>query len=405
MKPLYLDHNSTTPLDPRIAEVLAEGYRAQFANPASQHEAGRVARRKLENARDSLAELLGASTSGTTADRVIFTSGATEANNLAVRGLLAPFAHAAEPGRVIFSAIEHPSVAELAEPLRAEGFDVVEAPVDADGVVRVQALAYLITPETRLVSVMLANNETGVLQPVAEIAALCAEAKLPLHTDASQAVGKIPVDFRGLGVAAMTLTAHKFHGPRGGGALVLRPEWTLHPLLIGGPQQAGLRGGTETVALPVAMAEALRLAVDEMPARAEHMTGLRDRLEQQLCQGAPEAVVVGAAAARLPNTTNIAFCGLDRQALVMALDLAGVACSTGSACASGSSEPSPALLAMGLDPAVIAGSIRLSIGAFTTTEEIDEATARILRVYSDFAGQNKGSQPGRGTRVKPQNSL
>ena len=273
---IYLDHNATTPLDPRVLEAMTRGWRECGANPASQHGPGRKARRVLEEARESIGTILGAKTSGMDADQVIFTSSGTEANNLA---LLGP---AGEPGgRVVVSAIEHPSVIGPAEELRRRGWDVQIAPVDGDGLVRVEALAKLLdvgsvaeplTPHPRplshkgrgeqedaaascrLVSIMLANNETGVIQQVAQIAALCRERGVLLHTDAVQAVGKIPVSFRDLGVDAMTVAPHKFHGPLGIGALVIRHETKLQPQLFGGFQQQAQRPGTEAVALAAGFA-------------------------------------------------------------------------------------------------------------------------------------------------------
>lgn len=231
---------------------------------------------------------------------------------------------------------------------------------------------------------MLANNETGVIQPVQQIAEKCRAAGVLLHTDAVQAVGKIPVHFRDLGVAVMTVAPHKFHGPLGIGGLLMRHDVQLQPLLFGGFQQSALRPGTESVALAVGFFTALKQWHDEAEQRQQRMTSLRKQLETQLLAGAPDAVVIGAKAPRLPHTTNIAFRGINRQALVMALDMARVACATGSACASGSSEPSPVLLAMGLEKSLVEGSIRLSLGAFTTAEAVEEASRRILKCVNDL---------------------
>jgi cysteine desulfurase len=250
--------------------------------------------------------------------------------------------------------------------------------VDSDGVIRVDQLSELIRPETRVAAVMLGQNETGVLQPVMEVAAICSRHAIPLHTDAAQVIAKLPVDFRRLGATTMTVAAHKFHGPIGVGALVVRHGTQLRPQLFGGFQQAGLRPGTESVALCIGMCRALELWHSERHERAVRMRALRDRFEQAIKAGWPDAVVIGAAAERLPHTSHIAFVGLDRQALFIALDQAGVACSTGSACASGSSEPSPALIAMGCERAVIDSALRFSLGATTSPWEVDEAAKRIL---------------------------
>jgi cysteine desulfurase len=379
MTPIYLDHNATTPLLPEVADAMRDAALRYAGNPASQHELGRQARRAVEAARSRVAELLGAAAD----DAVILTSGGTEANNLALRGLgrEARTSNVAPP-RLVISALEHPSVARTAERLADEGWRVDRLPADSSGVVQVDALPPLLGPTVRLASIMLASNETGVLQPLAEIAALCRERRIPLHTDAAQVVGKLPVDFSALGVDALTLAAHKFHGPTGIGALVVRRGTALAPSLHGGFQQGGLRAGTESVALAVGMCAALEAAVREAVVRRQRLTALRDSLERQILAGDPRAVVIGAVAPRLPHTTNMAFPGLDRQALAMALDLAGVACSTGSACASGSSEPSPALVAMGLPDEQISSSLRFSLGATTTPGEVDEAARRILNVVN-----------------------
>jgi cysteine desulfurase len=240
---------------------------------------------------------------------------------------------------------------------------------------------------------MLANNETGVIQPVADFAAICNERRIPLHTDATQAAGKIPIDFCQLGAATMTIAAHKFHGPTGIGGLICRDGVGLYPQLFGGFQQAGIRPGTESVALAAGMCRALDFGspmvesgehTDRINERANRIRELRDRFEQAILAGYPDAVVIGATAERLPNTSNIAFVGLDRQMLFMALDQAGVACSTGSACASGSSEPSKSLVAMGLPEAVISSSLRFSLGATTAAADIDEAARRILHCCNDL---------------------
>jgi cysteine desulfurase len=387
---IYLDHNATSPILPEAADAVRKASLRFRGNPASQHSAGREARRTLEAARERIAELLGAARG----DRVVFTSGGTEANNLAILGLGsnqggASLVGAGDTARLvgagrhlIVSSIEHPSVALATNQLARQGVLVDQLAVNSSGVVRNEKLPELLRPSTRLVSVMLANNETGVRQPVTEIAAACRERGVAVHTDAVQAVGKVNVDFAALGVDAMSIAAHKFHGPLGIGALVLRHGAPLAPMLHGGFQQSGWRPGTESVALAVGMCTALEAWEREADARRERMTRLRDGFERQLVAGDPRAVVIGEQAPRLPQTSNIAFVGLDRQALVMALDLACVACSTGSACASGSSEPSPTLLAMGLPNEQISSSLRFSLGAMTTAADVDEAARRILSVVN-----------------------
>lgn len=386
--PIYLDHNATTPMLPEVIEAIRASCAEPYLNPASQHEFGRRARRKLEDARERFAELVGANLTAREADAIVFTSGGTESNNLAVKGLLESSARAgASPppsARIVTSRLEHPSISALTDYLSLQGNQIDHLPIDPSGRLRHADLSPLLRPETKLVTAILCHNETGVLQPVAEIAALASAQNIPVHTDATQAVGKIPVDFRALGVTTMTFAAHKFHGPLGIGALVIRHGTKLTPQLFGGFQQAGLRPGTESVALAVGMLTALELWHVDQASRGERLTTMRDEFERTIRTGWPDAIVIGEQAPRLPNTSNIAFIGLDRQALFIALDQAGVACSTGSACASGSSEPSPAHLAMGLDEAVVSSALRFSFGATSTPDEARESSRRILSVCNDL---------------------
>jgi cysteine desulfurase len=382
MESIYLDHNATTPMRPEVVEAVARCHAEGYANPASQHRPGQRARRVLEDARERIAQLLGANLTCPQPDRLIFTSGGTEANNLAVLGI------ACRPGnttgQIIISAVEHASVIEPAEHLMEQGWRLDSLGVTSDGVVRLEMLPPLLTERTRLVSVMLGNHETGTLQPVAELAALCHQVGVHMHTDAVAAVGKVPVDFRRLGVAAMSVAAHKFQGPLGIGALVVRAGAPLSPLLFGGHQQEGLRPGTESVALVVGMLTALELLHREQEQHAQRLAALRDRFEAGLKAGYPAVVVHGEAAPRLPHVSNVAFPGLDGQILLVALDMAGVACSVGSACASGSTELSPTLRAMGISNGLVASSLRFSLGATNTGSEIDEAVRRIVHVCGEL---------------------
>ncbi|MGA2069301.1 MAG: cysteine desulfurase family protein [Thermoguttaceae bacterium] len=407
MQTIYLDHNATTPTRPEVIEAMARCWAAGHANPASQHQPGQQARRLLEDARSRIAELLGADLDRRQGDRAVFTSGGTEANNLAVLGISradggeAPPSGSGRmvagmnggqarplngPGRIVVSAIEHSSVLGPAEHLLEQGWRVDTLGVDSNGVAAVERLEPLLSDQTRLVSVMLANHETGVLQPVAELAAVCRRAGVPLHSDAVAAVGKLPVHFGRLGVAAMSVAAHKFQGPLGIGVLVLRHDVPLAPLLFGGHQEDGLRPGTQTVALAVGMQTALELRCQDLEEHNRRLTALRDRFEAGLRSGYPGAIVHGAEAPRVSNTSNVAFPGLEGQILVLALDLAGVACSVGSACASGSTELSPTLRAMGLANDVVASSLRFSLGATTTPAEVDEGVHRIIDVCRQLRG-------------------
>jgi cysteine desulfurase len=385
-----------------------------LANPASGHAAGRKARRLVEDARERIAEILGLDTSRESGDRLIFTSGGTEANNWVFAAMehaldVAPAADRRSPHALV-SAVEHPSVLGPAARLAERGWQVERISVDRSGRLELGDFSAKLRPDTRLVSVMLGNNETGVIQPVAEVALECRRRGILVHTDAVQAVGKIDVRFSVLGVDAMTVAAHKFHGPIGIGALVLRHGIELRPLMVGGFQQSGLRPGTESPLLVAGMLAALEAWHRDPVARTRHLSAMRDDLQRRLVETCGPTVVHGlnnehaisdvrgSAADRLPQTLNIAFVGLDRQALFVALDAAGVACSTGSACASGSSEPSPTLVAMGCSEAETHGSLRFSVGAATTAAEVAEGAARISRVVNELRDRiqaRKIAAPGR----------
>jgi len=382
---IYLDHNATTPTHLEVAEAVQRCHAAGYANPASSHRLGQAARNVLENAREEVAELLGANLSHPEPDRLVFTSGGTESNNLAVLGLCR--AEDGATGQLVISAMEHQSVIEPAESLLERGWRLDTLSVDLHGVVRAEQLFGLLSPRTRLVSVMLANHETGVLQPVDALAATCNAAGVPMHTDAVQVAGKLPIHFRSLAVAALSVAAHKFSGPPGIGALLLRHDARVAPLMFGGHQQGGVRPGTEPIALAVGMATALRIARREQEARLRHLSELRDRLESGLQKGRPGVIVHGQAAHRLPQTTNVAFPGLDAQMLLMALDLAGVACSVGSACSSGATELSPTLQAMGVPNRLVRGSLRFSVGTTNTVSQIDEAVSRIVHVCDELSAE------------------
>jgi cysteine desulfurase len=389
---IYLDHHSTTPLHPQVAQVLAECYAQPFYNPASQHRAGQIARRALEDARRSIIQMLGGESQGMKSDTLILTSGGTESNNLALIGLALhafeqrnreqPPLGAGKPS-VLISAIEHPSTLGAGEQLARLGFEVQKIEVDRHGVVKLEHLESLLQSPTMLVSIMLANNETGVIQPVKQAAGICQRQGVLMHTDAVQAVGKVGVDFRDLGVAAMSFTAHKFNGPRGIGGLLLRHGVELQPTLFGGFQQMARRPGTEDVALTMGMEKSLKIFFED-PQRMDRVAQLRDQLQSELISDFPQAIVIGDKAQRLPTALNIAFPGLDRQAFVMAADIAGVAVSTGSACASGSSETSPVLRAMKLPEAVCESAIRISLGAMTTAEEIEMGAGRISNILKQL---------------------
>jgi cysteine desulfurase len=371
MDSIYLDNNATTPMLPAVLEAMRPFLTETYGNPASAHRAGSRARKALEDARERTAALLGANP-----DEVVFTSGATEANNLAIFGLAGD-----PPGRLLSTPIEHPSVSEPLERLSRSGFTVDRFPVDARGTVRVQEITELLRPETRLVAVMLANHETGAVQPVAELAGLL-PGRVPFHCDAVQAAGKIPVHFHDLGVTTLSISAHKFHGPKGIGALLVRRRARLRPILSGGHQQQGLRPGTEPVALAVGLATALQLARDELETQTEKVRRLRKQFLTHLQEAACPVLINGPVdePAAIPHTINLSFPGCQADALLMNLDLAGIACSTGSACSSGSLLPSPVIKAMGVSDDVLHSAMRFSLSAVLSECEIIEAARRIGEV-------------------------
>jgi cysteine desulfurase len=360
---VYLDNNATTPLLPEVWEAMRPYFFVESGNAASSHQAGRRARQALEDARDKVASLLDAHP-----DEVIFTSGATEANNLAIFGLSGP-----DPGAILSSAIEHPCVTEPIQRLVETGFRLVNLAVDRTGVIQVPAE---IAKPTRLVAVMLANHETGAIQPVAALVERVA-GRAPVHCDAAAAAGKIPVSFRRLGVSTLAISAHKFHGPKGIGALVVKRGTRLRPLFWGGHQQQGRRPGTEPVPLAVGMAAALESAIRNHEANDDRVRRLRACLLSGLEREAAPIVLNGPEAGGIPHTINISFPGCKSDALLMALDLAGVACSTGSACSSGSLLPSPVLRAMQVPPEILGSAMRFSISSLLSEEKVSSAAARI----------------------------
>jgi cysteine desulfurase len=368
---IYLDNNATTPLLPAVWEAMRPLLTDVYGNPASTHHAGRKARQALEDARERVAARLGAH-----ADEVVFTSGATEANNLAVFGLAG-----GPPGHLVASPIEHPCVIEPMRQLEAAGFRIGWLPVTETGIVRPESLADLLQPETRLVCVMLANHETGAIQPVADLAGRLPEG-VAFHCDAAAAAGKVPVHFHGLGVTTLTVSAHKLHGPKGVGALLVRRGAGLRPQLFGGHQQQGQRPGTEPVALAVGLAAALDLAEREADERWQQVLRLRGRFLDRLRATASPVVLNGPAEGRVPHTLNVSFPGCRADALLMNLDLAGVACATGSACSSGSLLPSPVLRAMGVPAEVLHSAMRFSFSPLLTELEVEEAARRVAVVVA-----------------------
>lgn len=364
---IYLDHNATTRPLPEVVEVVARCLRDDWANPGSRYALGRRSRRVLEEARETIAEILNADP-----DEVVFTSGGTEASNMAILGCCA-----GDPASIALPAGEHPATTETVAHLEQRGWRPVWLPVDREGLLRSEVLDDLPWQDLRLATLLLAHNETGVLQDLVPLVKHCEKHGVPLHVDAVQAAGKIPVDFRGSGATTLAIGAHKFHGPRGIGALLVRKDVRLAPMSFGGHQEQGRRPGTECVALAAGMAEALRIWHSNREHRTNHVRALRDRFEAGLADRCAPVVFNGSRERRLPNTAHVAFPGVDAEALLVALDLAGVCCSLGSTCSSGAARSSPVLSAMGLSEEISSSSLRFSLGMENTGEEIDEAVRRI----------------------------
>ncbi len=370
---IYLDYAATTPLCPEAADAMAPFGAEVFGNPSNLHRFGRDARRALDRARDSLASSLGCR-----AAELFFTSGGTEADNLALFGLARRHRHRGD--HLIVSAVEHPAVLEAAARLEEEGWRVTHLPVDSQGFVSPDSLADALTPQTVLVSVMAANNEVGTLQPIAALGALCRVHGVLFHTDAVQAVGATPLDLSTLPVDALSLSAHKFHGPKGVGALFVRSGVLFDPMIVGGAQERERRAGTENVAGIVGMARALEVALACREREADRLRRLRDRLFHGLTERIPGVTLNGPLAERLPGNLNVRIAGCDAESLLLHLDLEGVAASGGSACGSGAFEPSHVLLALGVGREGALSSVRLSLGRETTAEEVDTVLNLMPRV-------------------------
>jgi cysteine desulfurase len=370
MNVIYLDHNATTPTAPEVVEAMLPFFGARFGNPSSVHAAGREARAAVEEARRATAELVGAAP-----EEIVFTSGGTESDNLALRGVMLRTAARGKKALVI-SAIEHPAILRASEQLAKEGVEVVPLPVDADGVVRPAELAEALAAHpVGLVSIMAANNETGSLQPVAELAAICRGAGVPFHSDAVQAAGKVPLAFSGDSLDLLSISAHKFYGPKGAGALAVRKGLRLSPGLLGGRQEKGRRAGTENVAAIVGMGVAARLAVQELETESSRLASLKRYLWEGIERRVPGAHLNGALVRTLPSTLNVSFEGVDGEALILGLDQEGICVSSASACSSGTVEPSHVLTAMGRDFDLARASVRISLGRSNDLAQMDRVLA------------------------------
>ncbi len=362
---VYLDHNATTPTHPEVVKAIFPYYESIFGNASSVHQFGREARKAVEEARSKVAELLGAAR----VDEVVFTNGGTESDNFAIKGV----AHVlkSKGDHIITSSIEHQAVANTYKFLEKNGYRATYLPVDKYGIVDLDALKKSITDKTVLISIMYANNEMGTIEPVEEVVKIAKERGVYVHTDAVQAVGKIEIDLKKLGVDLLSLSGHKFYGPKGVGALYIRKGTKIAPMQVGGHHEKNRRAGTENVPGIVGIGKAAEIARTEMAREAKRLTALRDRLQSEIEKNIKDVKLNGHPTKRLPNTCNISFEYLEGESIILNLDMEGIAVSTGSACTSGSLEPSHVLIAMKVSPQTAQGSIRFSLGRINTEEDID----------------------------------
>jgi cysteine desulfurase len=390
----YLDYAATTPVLDEVVEAMLPYLRGTFGNPSSVYGVGRDAKKGLEEARERMAAAVGAVPS-----EIVFTAGGTEADNLALKGGAFRARSMRRNGNhIITTAVEHHAVLHSAEWLEKQGFRVTFLPVDAEGVVDLDALASALGPETVLVSIMLANNEVGTLQPLEQALRITREGSRALfHTDAVQALGKVPFNLEELGVDMASFAAHKVGGPKGSGALYVRRKTALEPVLHGGGQERDLRSGTPNVAGIVGMAVAAEIAAGEVPEEAARLSQLRDRLQEGILAAIGGVKVNGAGAARVPGTVNVCIDGVEGESLLLMLDARGIAASSGSACTSGSLEPSHVLMAMGVRPELAHGSLRLSLGRATTAEDVDA----VLEVLPPVVERLRSIAPSLSRKATP----
>jgi cysteine desulfurase len=373
MRKVYFDHNATTPVHPEVAEAVKPFLGEQYGNPSSIHFAGREVRKAVEAAREEIASFYGCR-----AQEIVFTSSGTESDNLALKGVA--YLEGNRGKHIITSSVEHPAVMNTCRFLESRGFRVSYVPVNRQGIVEPESVRRAINKETILVSIMAANNETGCLMPIDEIGGIARKAGVLMHTDAVQATGKVLLDWDKLPVDLLTFSAHKINGLKGAGGLILREGVKILPDIHGGHQEQGLRGGTENVVGIVAMGKAFALLKKNMDAEIAETRRLRDALERSLFDRIPDLVLNGHPTLRLPNTVNISFRHVEGEALLLNLDMMGIACSSGSACTSGSLEASPVLLAMGADPTDSQGALRFSLGYGNSDEDVSYAVDAIAKV-------------------------
>ena len=373
---IYLDHNATTPVAPEVVNAMAPFLREEFGNPSNDYDLGQRGRQAVDRARQQTAELMGAAP-----EEILFTSGGTESNNTVLKGL---FYRSPRPFHMITTRVEHPAIINPALFLMSHGADVTFVHADGDGLVDPEDIRRAIRPETRLVSVMLANNETGVIMPIEEISRITREHGIYLHTDAAQALGKIPVEVEQLGVDFLSVAGHKLYAPKGVGALYIRRGLELEPLLHGAGQESGRRAGTENVMFVAGLGEACRLAAEKLHQEAPRLARLRDRLYLELKTAIPDLVLVGHPEKRLPNTLNICLPGFNGAEVLARTP--EIRASTGSACHAGLVKVSPVLQAMGLPREVAQGALRLTLGRSNNEEQVDEAVRALGRAVQALAG-------------------
>lgn len=377
MNPVYLDNAATTPLDASVYEAMKPYFEIQYGNPSSLYQTGRETRKAVDEARKKTAAAINC-----LPNELYFTSGGTESDNWALKG--AAFANRAKGNHIITSAVEHHAVMHTLAWLEKQGFEVSYLPVDEEGRISPESVKNAITDQTILISVMMANNEIGTLEPIAQIGALAREHKILFHTDAVQAVGAVPVDVKALNVDMLSLSAHKFHGPKGIGALYIRSGARVDPLLHGGAQERSRRAGTENVALIVGLGAAIESACQKREENALKISALRDYMIAEVLSRIPETRLNGDPHNRLPNNLNISIRYIEGEALLLRLDMLGIAASTGSACASGALDPSHVLLAIGLTHEIAHGSVRFTLSASTTKEEIDWTLKQLCEIVKSL---------------------
>ena len=364
MKRIYMDHNATTPVHPEVIDAMLPYLREEWGNPSSIHWAGRKPKKGIDEARDQVAKILNADPS-----EIIFVSNGSEGNNFAIKGILE--AKRGKGNHIITTKVEHPSILGTCKHLARSGFDVTYLDVDSDGLLDLDQLRGAIKPETVLITIMFANNETGVIFPVEEIGKIAREHKVTFHTDAIQGVGKVPIDVERDNIDMLTLSGHKLYAPKGIGAVYVKRGVRVQPLIHGGHQERNRRAGTEDVASIVALGKACEVAMRDMEKETEHLLKLRSRLEKGLLQGVSHTRINGHPEKRIPNTANIAFDFVEGESILLNLDMKGVAASSGSACTSGTLEPSHVLVAMGVSLEDSHGSVRFSLGRSNTEEDVD----------------------------------